>query len=122
MGSEYSSSTARTARCPWLALLILLACNGCRFDKHVSGRVVDHDGGELLQGGAVSTAQTGWGISQGSLVWDETHVTRTRTDSNGEFILHYRVGNSARLAVSGSGLVWRRRPACMLLTRPAIPA
>ena len=81
----------------------LLAGAGCRFDKQISGRVTDYETGEPLQDAVVSTAQTGWGISRGSLVWDKTHVTQTLTNAAGAFTIHYRVGDSARLAVELAG-------------------
>jgi len=93
-------------RQPWLALLAavcLLAGGGCRFEKQISGRVTDYTTGEPLQGAVVSTAQTGWGIRRGSLVWDKTHVTQARTGSAGDFTIHYRVGDSAKLAVDLDG-------------------
>ena len=86
-----------------LLLAGLLAAGGCRFEKQVSGLVTDYDSGEPLQGALVSTAQTGWGFSRGSLVWDKTHVTQTQTGPDGEFTIHYRVGDSAKLAVSLDG-------------------
>ncbi len=86
-----------------LLLVCMLASGGCRFEKQISGQVTDYATGEPLQGAVVSTAQTGWGVSRGSLVWDKTHVTQTRTDSTGDFTIHYRVGDSARLAVDLDG-------------------
>jgi len=99
--------TARpgAVRTPGLLLLLfsLLAAGGCRFEKQISGQVTDYDSGEPLQGAVVSTAQTGWGMSRGSLVWDKTHVKQALTDSTGHFTIRYRVGDSARLAVDLDG-------------------
>jgi len=86
-----------------LLLFTLLASGGCRFEKQISGVVTDYDSGEPLQGAVVSTAQTGWGLSRGSLVWDKTHVTQTLTGTSGDFTIHYRVGDSANLAVDLDG-------------------
>jgi hypothetical protein len=93
----------RTALCPLLPILLLvaaLALSGCRGEKQLSGRVFDFDTGRPLAGVRIIARQSGWGLSSGSLVWDKTFISESRSNPQGEFTLRYRVGDSANLIAS----------------------
>ncbi|HSQ32743.1 MAG TPA: hypothetical protein VLN49_22965 [Gemmatimonadaceae bacterium] len=47
--------------------------------------------------------QSGWGIDGGQLIWDKSFPTRAVTGPTGDFVLHYRVGSSARLGIDLPG-------------------
>jgi hypothetical protein len=88
---------------PLLAILLLavaLLLPACRGEKQLSGQIFDYASGRPLAGARIITRQSGWGLSNGSLVWDKTYITESRSNSQGEFTLRYRVGDSAKLIVS----------------------
>jgi len=86
-----------------LALLTLLGCSGCLWEKHVSGTVADFETNRPIEGATIRAAQYGWGWSNGSLVWDKDYSTYTRTDSAGAFTIGYRHGSSANLWAEHQG-------------------
>jgi len=83
-----------------LLLVAALPSSACRGEKQLSGRVIDYDSGQPLAGARILTRQSGWGLSDGSLVWDKTYTTESFSNPRGDFTIRYRVGESARLIVS----------------------
>ena len=83
-----------------LGAFVALSASGCRFDKTVSGRVLDYETGTPLANVDVRVSQSGWGFSNGSVVWDKSYETSAPTDANGAFTVHYRVGSSASVTAS----------------------
>ena len=75
----------------------------CRWTKTVQGRVTDYDTRAPLAGIPVFAYQSGWGTSPGYLVWDDEYPYRAETGQAGDFVLHYRVGHIASLAVDLEG-------------------
>lgn len=49
--------------------------------------------------------QSGWGFSNGSLVWDRSYVYRTTSDDTGRFSVTYNVGSSADILVEKKGYI-----------------
>lgn len=80
-----------------LVLVCVLACGG---DKAVSGHVLDYNTGAPIAGVDVRVSQSGWGLSNGGLVWDKSYVTSGRSDGSGAFTVHYSVGSSAKVTAS----------------------
>jgi len=74
----------------------LLAC-GCQQEHRIAGRVSDFDTGQPLAGVELTARQSGWGLSDGSLVWDKAFPYTAVTDAQGRFELRYRHGASAQL-------------------------
>lgn len=81
----------------------VLAIGACRSDKTIAGSVMDFDTHQPIAGAIVAIDQSGWGWSNGSLVWDKSYQTTTAVDATGAFVAHYTVGSSARLHASASG-------------------
>jgi hypothetical protein len=85
-----------------LAAVFLLTFNACGEDS-VSGRITDYESGEALANVRVIAMQSGWGFSDGSLVWDKAYVSETFSNSEGKFQLTYNHGSSANLLVQREG-------------------
>lgn len=83
-----------------LFLLLTLLC-GCQ--KTVSGIVFDCKSQQPVAAATVTTRQTGWGISNGSVVWDKEFITTTTTNESGYFELSYSVGDAAKIQVTKHG-------------------
>ena len=75
----------------------------CRATKTIHGRMVDYETHTPLAGVVVFANQSGWGTSGGSVVWDKEYRYRAESGPAGEFVLHYRVGEVARLTVDREG-------------------
>ncbi|HEX8946186.1 MAG TPA: hypothetical protein VF785_23825 [Gemmatimonadaceae bacterium] len=75
----------------------------CRWTKTIHGGVTDYDARTPLAGVAVFANQSGWGTSRGTLVWDKEYRYRAQSGPTGDFVLQYRVGDVARLAVDLEG-------------------
>lgn len=73
------------------------AAASCRLERSIAGEVADYDTHQPIAGVTVSIAQSGWGWSDGSLVWDKSYETRTTSDAAGAFVARYQVGSSAHL-------------------------
>ena len=86
-----------------LAILALLSCSGCLTEKHVTGTVTDFETNRPIRGATIRAAQHGWGLSNGSLVWDKDYSTYTTTDERGEFTIGYRFGSSVSLWLEHQG-------------------
>ena len=99
---------ARRLRCPiWrgslLSILALFSCAGCWGEKQVSGSVRDFKTDQPIEGARIRAAQHGFGISDGSLVWDKDYSTYTSSDARGAFTITYRSGSSVKLSVERQG-------------------
>ena len=86
-----------------LVVLALLSCAGCLTEKRVSGTVTDFETNQPIEGATIRAAQHGWGISNGSLVWDKDYSAYTTADSAGAFTIGYRHGSSVNLWVEHQG-------------------
>jgi hypothetical protein len=84
------------------APFLLLSLSACG-DSSVSGRITDFESGIALAGARVIANQSGWGISDGSLVWDKAYLSETLSNSDGGFHLSYSPGGSANLLVQREG-------------------
>lgn len=69
-----------------LAVLLLSAwlLNGCSAGS-VDGQLVDYRTDAPISGATVTVTRSGWGPSNGQLVWDKRYSASTRTDSQGRF-------------------------------------
>jgi hypothetical protein len=86
---------------PIVAIGFLVA----RRDKIVAGHVVDCQTNAPIAGAGVLVTQSGWGFSNGSLVWDRSYVYRTTSDDTGRFSVTYNVGSSADILVEKKGYI-----------------
>ena len=94
------------ARLVVLIGLLLITAFGFMFarrDKVVAGHVVDCQTNAPIAGADILVSQSGWGFSNGSLVWDRTYVYRATSDETGSFELTYNVGSSANIGVHKDG-------------------
>jgi len=80
-------------------LMLLVALSACRREQALRGRVIDYDSGAPVSGATVSARQSGWGVSDGSLVWDKSFDYRASSDNDGYFELRYAHGSAAHLWV-----------------------
>lgn len=87
-----------------LFILIAIFINP-RKEKILSGRVLDCQTNQPVEGVEIVAAQTGWGwdSSVSYLVWDKSYATKTITDNNGNYILKYNVGSSAHIVTTKDG-------------------
>ena len=91
-----------------ILFLILLVGGGFLFirrEKTVSGIVLDCSTNEPIVNAEVSANQRGWGLIDGSLLWDKDYISKARTDNSGEFTLGYRVGDSANMRANKEGYI-----------------
>lgn len=72
----------------------------CRSTSTISGVVIDYDTHQPIAGASITIAQSGWGWSNGSLVWDKSYDTHATTDGAGAFAARYTVGSTANLVAS----------------------
>jgi hypothetical protein len=86
-----------------LVIPVAVGLAACLAEKHVSGKVTDFETDRPIQGATIRAAQHGWGISNGSLVWDKDYSTYTETDAAGAFTIGYRHGQSVNLWVEHQG-------------------
>ena len=89
----------------WIAVLAgggVVVLAACRTTKTITGRVTDFRSGLPMSGVTVQAVQNGWGWSRGP-VWDKDYLTSATTDTEGRFLLPYRVGGSANLVASLHG-------------------
>ena len=86
-----------------LAFLLLVSFLMIGCEKQIKGKVVDCETNAPVSDAKVSTNQTGWGISNGQIMWDKTYITETLTDRSGAFELIYDVGSSAKIHVAKKG-------------------
>ena len=102
-GARPDMKVTRLRALSGLAILALLSSTGCLTEKYVSGRVTDFETNRPIQGATIRAAQHGWGLSNGSLVWDKDYSTYTSTDERGAFTVGYRRGSSVNLWVVHQG-------------------
>lgn len=76
-----------------------------RREKTLVGNVIDCESGEPISDVLVSVNQRGWGITEGSIVWDRDFITNTKSDNGGHYIVKYRVGKSAYLRAEKEGYI-----------------
>ena len=76
---------------------------GCLIEKTVSGTVTDFETNHPIHGATIRAAQHGWGISNGTLVWDKDYSSHATTDEQGRFTIGYRRGSSANLWAESPG-------------------
>ena len=84
------------------ALPVLFTAGACD-EGRISGRITDYDSGRALAEARIVAQQSGWGFSNGSLVWDKAYVSETLSDAEGRFRLTYSPGESANLLVQRDG-------------------
>jgi hypothetical protein len=84
-------------------VVALLALSACRTSKTITGTIVDYDTRQPIAGATIRISQTGWGRSNGSVVWDKTFDTTAASDSAGAFVATYSVGSSAHLSAWADG-------------------
>ena len=80
---------------------ILIVLSGC--EKNIQGVVLDCTTNAPVEDAVVSTNQTGWGISNGQVVWDKSYRTFATTDKFGKFNITFKVDSSAKLHVMKDG-------------------
>ena len=78
--------------------VLLLGC-----EKTVTGIVFDCETQNPVAAATVAANQIGWGVSNGSIVWDKVYITTTITNDSGYFELTYTEGDSAKLHVVKEG-------------------
>ncbi|HET7551234.1 MAG TPA: carboxypeptidase-like regulatory domain-containing protein [Gemmatimonadaceae bacterium] len=71
-----------TMRCA--PLIVILAAAACSRGS-ASGTLVDYATGEPVAGASIAAHSSGWGLSNGQLVWDRRYSTHTSTDAGGRF-------------------------------------
>jgi hypothetical protein len=78
--------------------LVLTACGGT-----IRGEVTDYETGEPLRGATVTAVRSGWGVSNGQLVWDKDRSVVVTTDVGGAFAVEVRSGSSVKLRAQRGG-------------------
>ena len=81
-----------------LLFLALQACGGT-----IDGTVTDYHTREPIAGADVTSVEHGWGVSDGTLVWDKDKSTTVTTGADGSFTASFRYGASARLRIRSPG-------------------
>lgn len=101
------------SRAPWTTLiwlsLLLLAVAGCtRQEQQISGQVFA-ESGEALGEVAVTACYSGWGRSNGQLVWDKDYCSEpVLTDRGGRYLIYFRGPEPMRLRAEKAGWVQTR--------------
>lgn len=72
----------------------------------VSGTVREAASGRPLEGIDVWVHYWSWGLVDGQLVWDESHVFPSVTDSSGRYHITYRGPSNVQLNVRADGYQW----------------
>jgi len=92
----------------WL-ILLLVAVAGCTHqEQQISGQVVA-ESGSALGDVAVTACYSGWGRSNGQLVWDKDYCSEpVSTDSAGWYVINFNGPDSMRLRAEKAGWVQTR--------------
>jgi hypothetical protein len=78
--------------------LVVTACGGT-----IRGEVTDYESGEPIRGATVTAVRSGWGVSNGQLVWDKDRSVSVMTDVGGAFAVDVRSGSSVKLRAQAGG-------------------
>ncbi len=71
----------------------------------IEGKSVDCNTNNPIADVQISTNQSGWGFSNGQLVWDKDYITTAQSDASGLFKLSYKVGDSADIKARKEGYI-----------------
>ena len=88
------------------AILFLIIDTGCTHEPQtITGKVVD-ESGFALSDVAVKACYSGWGWSQGSVVWDKNYCSETVLTSNdGLYVINFEGPVSMRLMAKKEGWI-----------------
>lgn len=89
----------------WSVIIVAAGSCGCQFPHELRGQVIEFGNGRPVAGATVTARAHGWGLSQGSLVWDKDKSVRVESGSDGRFHLSHRSGSSVELWVEKAGFV-----------------
>lgn len=88
----------------WIIVLLLVG-SGCTHEQTISGQVVD-ESGTALSGAAVTACYSGWGWSNGQLVWDKDYCSApVLTDAAGSYVINFSGPDAMRLRADKQGWV-----------------
>ncbi len=85
-------------------ILVILGVfiSSCISRKYIEGIVTDFNTKKPIPDAQVTVSRIGWGIRDGSLVWDKAYVYEGRTDQYGNFKIAYG-GSSAEVSLTKEG-------------------
>jgi len=86
--------------------LFLMADAGCGYESQtITGKVLD-ESGATMSDVAVTACYSGWGLSNGQLVWDKDFCSEPAvTDSAGLYVIHFKGPGSMRLMARKDGWI-----------------